>query len=215
LKEVTITIDNKEIKAIEGETLLYRALEEDFFIPNLCSIKGVSPAKASCRLCYVEVEGAPRPVTSCTTTISDGMVVKTRTEAVDRLVASGFEMLMSIHRLDCKYCPGNKRCALQNIAKNRKVSLRVKRIPKIEPDFPIDQSRPDMGFNPNHCVLCGQCVHVCNKVVNKGVLDFTKRGLDTMVGTFNGEPLLDQDCGDCVACVEVCPVGALYIRKPK
>lgn len=213
MKEVTITIDENIIQAVEGETLLSRALKEGIFIPSLCAIEGVAPPKASCRLCYVEVKGKTRPVTSCTTKVVDGMVVRTRTKAVDRLVASGFEMLMSIHRLDCKYCEGNRRCALQEIAKNRKLSLQVKRVPKIEPDLPIDESRPDMGFNPNHCVLCGKCVYVCNKVVKKGVLDYTNRGLNMRVGTFDGEPLADLDCGDCVACVESCPVGALYLRK--
>ena len=215
MSDVTITIDGKQIQAQAGEILLHRALKEGFFIPSLCAIEGLEPPAASCRLCYVEIEGYKRPVTSCSTRIEDGMVVHTRTDAIDRLVRAGFEMLMSVHRLDCKICEGNRRCALQEIAKKRKVSLRVKRLPKIEPDYPVDESRPEIGFNPNHCVLCGKCVHVCNQVVKKGVLDYTHRGLKMTVGTFDGQPLAEQTCGDCVECAKSCPVGALYLRESK
>ena len=212
MSDVTIVIDGARVEAKEGEILLFRALSAGFFIPSLCAIEGVAPPHGSCRLCFVEVEGKG-PVTSCTTRVEDGMVVRTRTEAVDRLVRSAFEMLLSVHRLDCKVCEGNRRCALQEIAKKRKVPLRVKILSKIEPDFPVDESRAEMGFNPNHCVLCGRCVHVCNNVVKKGVLDFVRRGLSMQVGAFDGRPLAEQDCGDCTACTEVCPVHALYLRE--
>jgi len=99
LKEVTINIDGAKIQAVEGETLLSRALKEDIFIPSLCAIEDIEPAQASCRLCYVEVQGKAHPVPSCTTKVVKDMVVTTRTEAVDRLVASGFEMLMSVQYL--------------------------------------------------------------------------------------------------------------------
>ena len=113
MSDATITIDGTEVRAQEGETLLFRALEAGFFIPSLCAIEGIDPPAGSCRLCYVEVEGRPRPVTSCTVRVRDGMVVRTRSEAVDRLVRAGFEMLMSVHRLDCKVCPGNRRRRLR------------------------------------------------------------------------------------------------------
>ena len=213
MSKIEIIIDGKKVAAKEGEVLLFRALEAGFFIPNLCAIKGSDSSPASCRLCFVEIEGMDRPVTSCTVRVREGMVVRTRSEAVDRLVASAFEMLLSVHRIDCKTCPGNGRCALQEIAKKRRLPLKPKRLPKIEPDLPVDESRPEIGLNPNHCVLCGQCVHVCNNVVQKKVLDFINRGLATRVETFDGEPLAEQVCGDCVACAEVCPVGAIYLRN--
>jgi formate dehydrogenase major subunit/NADH-quinone oxidoreductase subunit G len=213
MSSITITIDGKTVQANPGDSLLSVALENDFFIPHLCYIPGVEPPAGSCRLCFVEVEGKKKPVTSCSTRVTEGMVVQTRTEAVDRLVRAGFEMLMSVHQLNCKYCPGNKRCALQETAKARKVPLKPKMLPKIEPEYEIDDSRPEMAFNPNHCVLCGQCVHECNNVVNKGVLDYTNRSLKTMVGTFDGRPLAEQECGDCVACTKVCPVHALYLAE--
>ncbi|MBW1810979.1 MAG: (2Fe-2S)-binding protein [Deltaproteobacteria bacterium] len=213
MSEVTIIIDGKEVQAQKGQRLLQVALKAGADIPNLCYLPGVEPPQNGCRLCWVEVEGLKKPVTSCTQVIEEGMVVHTRTPAVDRLVRSGFEMLMSVHRLDCKVCPGNRRCALQDIAKSRKIPLKPKRLNKIEPDLPIDESRPDLGFNPNHCVLCGHCVYVCNNEVKKKILDFSQRGLATVISTFDGRPLADQECDGCTRCAEVCPVGAIYLRQ--
>lgn len=210
MNAVTINVDGRELRAQAGERLLGALMRAGIEVPNLCFIEGVEPPNGGCRLCWVEVEGRRKPVTSCTLPVSQGMVVRTRTPAVDRLVRAGFEMLLSTHRLDCKVCPGNRRCALQDIAKARKVPLKGKRLAKIEPDLPIDESRPDLGFNPNHCILCGKCVHACNHEVKKGVLDIINRGLLARVSTFDGKPLAEQDCGLCTRCAEVCPVGAFY-----
>ena len=210
---VNITVDGREVKAEAGGRLLWALLDAGIWVPNLCAIAGLEPPDGGCRLCWVEVEGRKKPVTSCTQPVSDKMMVRTRSPDVDRLVRAGFEMLLSTHRLDCKDCPGNRRCALQEIAKKRKIPLQGKRLRKIEPDFPVDESRADLGLNPNHCVLCGKCVYVCNHEVKKGILDIANRGLESVVSTFDGEPLADQDCGDCTRCAEVCPTHAIYLRK--
>jgi len=214
MSAVILSIDGREVRARAGEKLLWAALDAGIAIPNLCAIRGVAPPHGGCRLCYVRVEGTPRPVTACTRAVADGMTVATRTPEVDRLVRSAFELLLSVHRLNCRECPGNKRCALQEIARARRVPLAGKRFPKIEPAAAIDESRAEIGFDASHCVLCGRCVHACNHVVNKGVLDTAHRGLATVVSTFDGRPLAEQECGDCVACAEVCPVGAIYVRRP-
>jgi formate dehydrogenase major subunit/NADH-quinone oxidoreductase subunit G len=207
---ITIIVDGREIQAQAGRSLLWVLKEADIFIPSLCAIEGVEPPAGDCRLCWVEIEGKPNPIPSCTIKVEDQIVVTTRSPAIDRLVRAGFEMLLSTHLLDCKECPGNRRCALQDIAKNRKIPLTSKRLPKIEPNLPVDYSRKEMGFNPNHCVLCGKCVYVCNHEIKKGILDFVGRGLETRVSTFDGQPLAEHDCGDCLRCAEVCPVGALF-----
>jgi bidirectional [NiFe] hydrogenase diaphorase subunit len=210
MSAVTIVVDGQEIRAEEGSRLLWAILDAGLWVPNLCAIRELEPPDGGCRLCWVEVEGRRKPVTSCTQTVEDGMVVRTRSDAVDRLVRAGFEMLLSTHRLDCKDCPGNRRCGLQEIAKKRKIPLRGKRLKKFEPDFLVDESRADLGLNPNHCVLCGKCVYVCKHEVKKGVLDIMNRGLESRVSTFDGEPLADQDCGDCTRCAEVCPTHAIW-----
>lgn len=212
MSRVTITVDSREMEAEAGKNLLFALLDGGIYIPNLCAMRGVEPPHGGCRLCYVEVEGMDGPVTSCTCTVEEGMVLHTRTEAVDRLMRAAFEMLLSCHRLECKRCPKNGRCELQTIAKARKLPLKGKGLPKLEPDFPVDESRPDMGLNPNRCVLCGKCVYVCNHKIEKGIITFAQRGLSTVLSTFDGQPLAEQDCNGCTRCAEVCPVGAIYLR---
>jgi len=215
MSEVTITIDERTLKVREGTRILWAALDAGIYIPHLCAHPDRHPPFGSCRLCFVEVEGYASPVTSCTEPVRDGMVVRTRSPEVDRLVRSAFELLMSTHDLDCKNCPANKNCVLQEIAAKRKIPLRLKNLRKLPTDLPIDDSNPDFGLNPNWCVLCGLCVWICNEVVGRGILDFAKRGLATTVSTFDGSPLAEHNCSGCLKCVEACPVGALYLKNTK
>jgi predicted molibdopterin-dependent oxidoreductase YjgC len=238
MSTVKIEIDSQAVEVEEGERLLWAALDAGIFIPHLCANREHGHLPASCRLCWVEISGRAAPLLSCTVAVEPGMVVRTRGEAVDRLVRSAFALIMSTHRLECAHCPGNRRCALQKIAKDRKLPLRPKRLewgvdsptapaaPAVQarkarlslclrdPGLPVDNSHPLFGFDPNHCVLCGQCVFVCNHVTQCRVLDFHRRGLLTRVGTFQGRPLAEQEhCTHCLECVKVCPVGALFLKK--
>ena len=114
-KQVTVIIDGHKINAPEGEKLLWVALENGIFIPNLCAIKEKKHPSGSCRLCYVQVEGRSKPVTSCTLPVKEGLAVQTRSPQVDRLVKSAFELLLSNHRLDCRNCPKRKGLSLIHI----------------------------------------------------------------------------------------------------
>ena len=93
MSAVTITVDGRKIQAEPGSRLLWAILDAGIWVPNLCAIRELDPPEGGCRLCWVEVEGHQQPVTSCTQPVVEGMVVRTRTPAVDRLVRAGFEML--------------------------------------------------------------------------------------------------------------------------
>ncbi|RME24337.1 MAG: ferredoxin [Deltaproteobacteria bacterium] len=211
MAEVTVNVDGQECRLREGRWLLWELLRLGIEIPHICAEPDADAPHASCRLCWVEVDGKLQ--TACTTRVAGGMNVKTRTQRVDEMVASGFALLMSMHRLDCRRCSANRRCPLQDIAKARKLPLRPKGLPVIVPDWPVDSSRPDLVIDPGKCVLCGKCVKVCNDEVKKGILAFVNRGLQTKIGTFDGRPLATQGCGSCTRCAEVCPVGAIYLVK--
>ncbi|MFH1626277.1 MAG: 2Fe-2S iron-sulfur cluster-binding protein [Pseudomonadota bacterium] len=206
---VSLTINGKKIVTEKGKKILWAALENGIFIPHLCAIEGRPLPFGACRLCFVEVEGRSGPVTSCTEEVGDGMIVNTKTESVLRLVRMAFELIMSRHPIICKECPANKRCALQDIAREMGFKLKPKRLPQILPNFPRDDSHPLFRYNPSLCVLCGQCVYICNEVVKETILDFNFRGFVTHVGTFKDKPLADSTCNSCLKCVEACPVGAL------
>ena len=213
-KKITLIIDNKTITASEGEKLLWVALENNIYIPNLCAIKNAGRPAASCRLCFVEIEGFKEPVTACTTPVAEGMVVKTRTPAVDRLVKTAFELLLSDHRLKCSQCPRNRSCDLQKIAHERGLKLRLTRFKPLEKDIPpVDDSAASFTFDRSRCVLCGRCVWVDREVANVGAIGFSQRGINRMVTTFQDTSLADSICTECGLCVEACPVGALSFKK--
>ncbi len=214
-EEITITIDGQKIKTHRGEKLLWVALENDIYIPHLCAIKEESRPNASCRLCFVEVEGHSRPVTACTREVEEGMVVKTRSPRVARLVKTGFELLLSDHNLKCRDCPANRNCSLQVIAREQGLKLKRKRFKPIERDYKLDDSPAEYAFDRSRCVLCGQCVWADRVKAGAGAIGFTNRGIDRMVTTFNDLPLADLICSDWKVCVDACPVGALFYKKDR
>lgn len=209
---VTIIIDDIEVKAQKGANLLWTALDNGFYIPNLCAMPEIIPPITSCRLCFVEIEGINNPVTACTRTINDSMVVHLNTDKVKRIRNTAFELLLSHHQLDCAHCAKNRNCELQNIASKLGLKLKLNRLRCLPRELPIDSSHPSIYYNPNKCVLCGKCVWVCHEK-GTGTLDFAYRGINTVVTTFADIPLAEADCNSCLACAAVCPVGSLIIKS--
>jgi formate dehydrogenase major subunit/NADH-quinone oxidoreductase subunit G len=208
---ITLKINNTEIKARAGANLLWTAIDNGFYIPNLCSIRGETTSMASCRLCFVEIKDIKYPVTSCTQKVYDGMEVLLDTPKVNRLRRTAFELLLSNHYLDCKNCKKNGNCELQNIAGKLKLPLKFKRFKQIDCLSPIDISHPLFIHDPNKCVLCGKCVYICYKN-GMGILNFSKRGINTKVSTFYETSLAESGCNDCLECVEICPVASLVMK---
>ena len=121
---VKFTINGTEVITKNGTNLLWAALDNGFYIPNLCAMRDTTLANASCRLCYVEIEGENKPLTSCTVKVKDGMAVKLDTDKVKRIRNTAFELLLSHHHLDCTHCLKNRNCELQRIAAKLKIKLK-------------------------------------------------------------------------------------------
>lgn len=214
MSKVTITIDEQKYQVPEGEKLLWAALDCGVYIPHLCGIREKERPDASCRLCFVEVEGLRDPVTSCTLEVKDGMVVSTRTPRVDRLVQTAFELLLSNHKLRCGKCPKNRQCELQKISRERKLKLKLTRLrPLLTEEHIVDETPQSFIYDPNRCVLCGQCIWVDRKVVGVGAIGFINRGFVRKMGTFGDLPLAESPCTQCGECVKACPVGALAFKE--
>ncbi len=212
-KTISLTINGREIKAAQGEKILWAALDNGIYIPNLCAIRERSEPFAACRLCFVEVEGKDMPVTACTEPVREGMVVNTRGEKALRLARTALELILASQPVDCAHCSKSGSCELQKIAKHLGVKLNTKRFKKVLANLPVDASSPLFIYDPNKCVLCGKCVWVCQEKLGIGVIGFAYRGFNRRVTTSGDVPFGESDCRHCGECVKVCPVGALVFKE--
>jgi formate dehydrogenase major subunit/NADH-quinone oxidoreductase subunit G len=213
MKTISLIINGQPITAPEGRSLLWVALDNGIYIPNLCALRDKTEPAAACRLCFIEVAGKEQPVTACTEPVSESMVVNTRGENALKLARTGFELLLASHPVDCAHCLANRTCELQKIARHLGIKLNTKRFRQLQRDLPIDDSHPRFTYDPNKCVLCGRCVWVCQKRNGKNGLAFAHRGFLRRVTTFADEPMASLNCQDCDECVTICPTGALVPRQ--
>ena len=205
-------VDGKEIETKQGTTLLQACLDNDIYIPNLCFLESMENPSASCRMCFVEIQGERQPITSCTVAVEDDMVVKTDTPAVRQLQRTALRLLLSVHHVDCKHCPANKKCELQRIAKFLKVGLKPKGLERYLKETEVDPNHPFLNHYPNRCVLCGKCVRICRRENGQSVWTFAERGFDTVISAYGEAGASSQTCEKCDACVKICPVGALALK---
>ncbi|MTI66328.1 MAG: 2Fe-2S iron-sulfur cluster binding domain-containing protein [Firmicutes bacterium] len=210
MSKVTVIIDNQEVQVPADYTVLQAARSNNVHIPTLCYLEGINEVGA-CRMCLVEVEGARGLQTSCTLKVSDGMVVKTNTKKVREARKATLELLLSDHDRECLTCDRNRNCELQTLAEElgiKDVAFEGEKNVSYE-----DTSSPSIVRDPNKCILCGRCVGVCNDVQKVGVLGFTNRGFDTVVGPAFDKKMDEIPCINCGQCIAACPVGALKEKE--
>ena len=206
---ITLQIDGRKIQAAGGTNLLEACLDHGIYIPNLCYLEGMPHPPVSCRLCFVEVEGSGDPVCACSISIDRPMVVRTDAPQVRKLQKAGLHLLLSAHEVDCKSCPANRQCPLQDMAKFLRVAINNKGFEQLLRETRVDKSHPFWDHYPNRCVLCGKCVHVCRRQKHRAGLTFAQRGIDTVIGFYDRPQNETPPCENCQACVDVCPVSAL------
>lgn len=198
-----VTIDGKTIEVPAGATVLDAAKMLDIPIPTLCHHPKLTPF-GGCRLCIVNIKGIPRPVTSCTTPVSEGMEVTTSTPQIEDLRKTVLELILSDHPNDCMVCEKAGDCTLQELAYF--YGIRENRFAGERRIYTKRDGNPFIERDLEKCILCGRCVKVCDEVQGVGAIDFGYRGFKSKICTPYEK---DLDCEFCGQCVAICPTGAL------
>jgi len=210
---IRVSIDGQEMECLEGEYLLWVALDHGIYIPNLCAIREKKEPYGGCRLCFVEIEGQEAPSTACTLRVKEGMRIQTKGPKALRLARTAFELILSNHPVDCGHCLKTGLCELQKIAKHLGIKLSTQRLTKFLRGLPIDETSPVFVYDPNKCVLCGRCVWYCHEKIGIGEIGFAYRGFQRWVTTFDNAPVGQSECRDRKELVEICPVGAFGAKE--
>jgi NADH-quinone oxidoreductase subunit G len=204
---VSLTIDGRSVTVPKGTMLIEAAERAGIRVPHYCYHAGLS-SPAMCRLCLVEVQGAPKLVPSCVTQAADGQVVLTESEKALSMRRGVLEFYLVNHPLDCPICDQSGECKLQDYvsAEGRKHgrSREPKRV------FGRDDFGGDVLFYGDRCVMCTRCVRFMNEVEKDPRLTVVERGDRAIIDTFFEEGLENTHFSGNV--VDICPVGALVSK---
>lgn len=207
---ITLKIDDKEVKAKEGTTILQAAKQVGIDIPTLCFLKDINEV-GDCRMCIVEVEGRKGFATSCIQKVEEGMIVHTHSPAVMEARRVILDLILSNHHRDCLTCSRNGNCELQALA----VKFNVQHV-EFEGEMTshkIDDKSPAIMRDFNKCILCRRCVAACKNVQEIGAIDCINRGFESCISTVGDNSLADVNCTFCGQCIEACPTGALKEKE--
>lgn len=204
--KVELIIDNRKITANSSDTILQACKKNGIEIPTLCYLKDVN-TPASCRVCVVEVEGAKNLVTSCSTLVKNGMIIKTNSNKVIKARKTALELLLSNHNKNCLNCPKNLKCDFQKLCEQFHCNTEnyAGKVTTSE----IDDSNHAIIRDDSKCILCGKCVAVCKLKQGCSAITKINRGFVTKIGTSFDRCLQESSCVGCGQCVLVCPTGAL------
>ena len=181
MTEIQFEIDGRKVKATKGMTVLEAAQGAGIFIPTLCHHEKLEPF-GGCRLCIVEVEvnGRAKLVVSCVYPVEENIIVRTRTEKVDRIRKTIIELLMA-------HAPDSPQ------------------LKKLAAEYGADRDRYEK--EPSFCIHCGLCVRYCAEVAKKNAIGFVDRGINKEI-SFIPE-IATKECNDCKECFPLCPTSYL------
>ncbi len=209
---VSLTIDGRPVTVAKGRTVLQAAIESGIQIPYYCYHPGLG-IDGSCRVCIVKIEKMAKLQTSCSTTVTEGMVVLTQTPDVVEARASVFEFLLINHPLDCPVCDKGGECPLQDFSYSFGPNESRMEFPRRV--FDGEGVRADVDFGPtlmlnrNRCILCTRCVRFMREIDSDPQISIVDRGYGSEIATFQEEGVQSLLSGNLM---DVCPVGAITTR---
>ena len=201
---VELDIDGQKVEITEGSMIMHAAEKCGTYIPHFCYHKKLSIA-ANCRMCLVDVEKAPKPMPACATPVTQGMIVRTKSDKAIKAQQSVMEFLLINHPLDCPICDQGGECQLQDLAVGYgKSSSRYDEEKRVVANKDVGPliSMEEMS----RCIHCTRCVRFGQEVAGSMELGMSHRGEHAEIETFVGETVDSELSGNMI---DICPVGAL------
>lgn len=201
---VEIELDGKKVEVAPGSMIMHAAEKANTYIPHFCYHKKLSIA-ASCRMCLVEVEKAPKPMPACATPVTQGMIVRTKSDKAIKAQQSVMEFLLINHPLDCPICDQGGECQLQDLAvgygggaSRYEEEKRVVFHKDVGPLISMEEM--------SRCIHCTRCVRFGQEIAGVMELGMSHRGEHAEIETFVGQSVDSELSGNMI---DICPVGAL------
>ena len=203
-----MTIDGRKVEFTDEPNVLSVIRNADIDIPTLCYHSELS-VYGACRLCTVEDERG-KTFASCSEPPRDGMVIYTNTPRLMKYRKMILELFLAAHCRDCTTCIKSGECQLQALA--HRMGVTTVRFENTKEQYPLDFSSPSIVRDPNKCILCGDCVRMCDNVQSVNAIDFAYRGTKALVTPAFNKKIAETDCVNCGQCRVVCPTGAISIN---
>lgn len=203
-----MTIDGRTVEFTDEPNVLAVIRKAGIDIPTLCYHSELS-VYGACRLCTVENERR-KTFASCSEPPRDGMIVYTNTPRLMKYRKLILELLLAAHCRDCTTCIKSGECQLQALA--HRMGVETIRFENTKEQHPLDFSSPSIVRDPNKCILCGDCVRMCDNVQSVNAIDFAYRGTRALVTPAFNKKIAETDCVNCGQCRVVCPTGAISIH---
>ncbi|MDD2917743.1 NADH-quinone oxidoreductase subunit NuoG [Rhodoferax sp.] len=201
---IEIELDGHKVDIAEGSTVMHAAEKAGTFVPHFCYHKKLSIA-ANCRMCLVDIEKMPKPMPACATTVTQGMIVHTKTEKAIKAQQSVMEFLLINHPLDCPICDQGGECQLQDIAVGYGAS--ASRYEEEKRVVPVKDVGPLISMQEmTRCIHCTRCVRFGQEIAGIMELGMSQRGEHSQIETFLGHTIDSELSGNMI---DICPVGAL------
>lgn len=204
-----VTIDGIPVEIGMEKNLLELIRKAGIELPTFCYHSELS-IYGACRMCMVENEWGGLDA-ACSAQPQDGMIIRTNTERLRRYRRNVLELLLANHRRDCTVCQNNGNCKLQDLAK--RFHIEEVRFPNMSREPKADHSSACITKDQSKCILCGDCVRMCNEIQRVGAIDFAHRGSKMVISTAFEKPLAHGDCVGCGQCAAVCPTGAIVVKN--
>ena len=199
---IKVTINSKDFEVPKGARLIDVCRDKGFDIPSFCYYSDLA-LQASCRMCLVRIEKMPKLQTSCTIICTDGMIVTTQSEEIEKAQRGMTEFLLANHPLDCPVCDRGGECELQEMTFDW--GGLEERFTEKKNYYAERYLSPMVANDPQRCILCKRCTRVCDEWMGEDAIEAGGRGAHTVIGTYLGW----LDCSQCGNCIEVCPTGTL------